>query len=460
MEMLDVPVEMIDYKSNTKPKPFNFSINFMDPHSTLALIIAGKSNFEQDPLWTAIIDCGEIFSWPDGKMLIDFPKFTDLTLVQNRSVFSEKIKLNSKRHLLIEEFSAFFNQKKKTNVTDPSIFDQKLDVTNYSDNFTNMLDHPTYYQTTPLDFEDADFVPINRMPNSTNPIKDILNGALLADPKKNSLDDGFEYEDNKELTCYLTGLPLFGKAYVFDIYRQDVMKRIKKEELKNYPSAKEVNGLYVPHIESHLEMEIFIDNRATVTPLFQFRTFADLETEQKFLDAELKKHTKKKKRRGDEDQTEDEPLAETKTQARTTKQTTKSKFKRSDGLIDIEYEVNFPTPRPILVSPYYVHSRGGDNHPLNLFAQSTRCHYIVWETQVPRTFDDILATLPISEEKKQLFKELLKIETKDGEHIRNNTETENFVVFTSHDTFHNALLEKITKPASYPKKIVQVEYVV
>jgi len=439
IEVGDVPIVCLKYgSSNQVPQPFEYVIYFVDPKRYIMEIISREISCEQDPLWTCIIDCKNVFTWPDAHLSVGFPTFHDLTLVKTGHVFQDQLLLNGQRHILVEEVAKIYGQSKKLTTKDPSIFDKKLDLTNYTDKKEDMLDHDMYYQVYDLDFNDPAFKPIARMPNTSNPIVDILQGALQTEQKSNTIDDGFEYEDSKkELVCYLTGLPLYDEAYVLDIYRQKFVRRIKAEDINKYPGATQIDGYYQPHIETKYELQIYIEERETVVPLFQFRTFADIEKEKAFIEQEMKKQKKK-----------------TSTDEKLVKTATKPTGKRPDGMIDIEYEVHYDTPRCIMVSPYFVHSRGGNNYPLNLFAQATLCHFIVWKVKLPVSFADCVKTLPISEEKKLLYTEI------DKRKIKNTTVTDNFRICTDRTTFNAALIEKIMRSDTQPQKLVCAEFVV
>lgn len=450
IEILGVELAKTVYDIKEKmPEPFQYVINFVNPQTYLSEIIDGNIICEQDPLWTCIIDCKSIFSMEDGHMEIGFPKFSDLTLIKKGDVFCDQLQLNGQRHILVEEFAAIHGQKKKKSYYDPTIFSKKLDVTNLSDDVNEMLDHGMYYETYELKMDDPNFVPVARIPNTSNPIQDIINGALTKDPKLQN-DDVFEYEEpKKELICYITGLPLYDYAYVLDIYCQTFYRRIRVEDMKNYPDAKEfsgsvelteateVDGIYVPHIESRLELEVYVEQRDVVTPLFQFRTFEDIENEKKNIADESKKR---------------------KVGIQTNK-VSKPFKKNKKGMIDIEYTVNYHVPRSILVSPYFVHSRGGNNYPLNMFAQATMCHFVIWKLDLPVKFKDIIDTLPISAEKKLLFAALDK--EPDTNRINlDGKQLGKFKIFTNKKNFDTALIERIDKPLTEKITYVYGKYVV
>lgn len=439
IEVTNVSLAYIHYGAQKAvPQPFEYVIYFVDPKEYIAEIISEQISCEQDPLWTCIIDCKNVFAWSDGHLNIGFPVFNDLTLVKSGQIFPEHLSLNGQRHILIEEIAKIFGHRKKLSVKDPSIFDKKLDLTNYTEKNEDMLDHGMYYSVYDLDFNDPAFKPIARMPNTSNPIVDILQGSLQNEPKGATVDDGFEYEDSKkELVCYITGIPLYDEAYVLDIYRQKFVRRIKAEDISKYPGATQVDGYYQPHIETKYELQLYIEQRETVVPLFQFRTFEEIAKEKAFIEQEIKKQKKKTDA--------DEKLA---------RAATKTPAKRADGTIDIEYEVKYDTPRTIMVSPYFVHSRGGSNYPLNLFAQATLCHFLVYKVKIPVSFADCVKTLPISEEKKRLFIEIEKAK------IKGTTTTENFRICTDRSTFNAAVIEKIMRSDTQPQKLVSTEFVV
>ncbi len=443
IELLGVNLAMTTSKNPIPPGPFEFAINFVDSSAYIKSIISNHFPCVQDPLWTCIIDCNDVFAIEDRKMMVEFPKFKDLNIVANGKVHPTKIQLNGKRHILVEEFAKIFGFEKRLSNDQPTIFDPNLDVTNYTDSSTNMFDHDIYYELHNLDFNDPDFQPVNRRPDTTNPIIDIINGALLEDSKAKT-DDGFEYEENKkDLHCYITGLPLYDKAYVFTIYEQKFFKRIKKEELKNYPDAQEINEIYCPHIESALEMQIYVDERTTVTPLFEFRTYDELQRDINFMQNEVKK------KKGKETQLDIRKMINAK----------RKKIPKAGDMIEIEYVVKYKTPVSILVSPYFVHSRGGDNNPLNLFAQSTYCSFILWQVNIPQKFEDIIDTLSITPEKKEIFREIHEVSKKKNQ-FTGIEETEQFKFFTNETLFYKSMVNLIFDSSPQQKKIALTEFTV
>lgn len=211
-------------------------------------------------------------------------------------------------------------------------------------------------------------------------------------------------ERTSKPVCFITGIPIYGDCYVFDIYRQQIEEMINEDDLDKYPNAKVITEEM--EAEEKEICELLKSGRHNVNPNdpYYYAFPSEKEDIKELLRAKraakaigakaIGAKGKKKVAQSDTDADQDDEPEKKKSQ--TPKILKRGvKISKQVKMIKIRYWKDYDTKRCVLISSWYMHLaiKNGKNviyDKVNHFENMSGCRVVVYRTFCPVTCEQVI----------------------------------------------------------------------